>query len=248
MIIILCTHNTMLLQVLLLVIGRWLIGFVFSRRDLEILDDPISEKLYCRRFRTSKEGEKDKTAIVENGELTAFGSENDSPIMMRDPHEEEEKKGGGGGGGGASGSSSAKQRKNRRKRVREGDVIEERRDQEEEINMSREVDRCQLWRSMLHDYNSPPTASPARSRRPTSINVSSNSNNTRAAAVAATAADRGGVVNPLISITSSDADGTPIGAATTPGMPSVVTPTPVGTAASGVELPPQRVLYRSTAV
>ena len=227
----------MLLQVLLLVIGRWLIGFVFSRRDLEILDDPISEKLYCRRFRTSKEGGKDKTAFVENGELTAFGSENDSPIMMRDPHEEEEKKGGGGGGGGASGSSSAKQRKNRRKRVREGDVIEERRDQEEEINMSREVDHCQLWRSMLHDYNSPPTASPARSRRPTSINVSSNSNNTRAAA-----ADRGGVVNPLISITSSDADGTPIGAATTPGMPSVVTPTPVGTAA------PQSVLYRSTAV
>ena len=36
-------------QVLLLVAGRWLVGWIFPAKDLEILDDPIPEKLYCGR-------------------------------------------------------------------------------------------------------------------------------------------------------------------------------------------------------
>ena len=63
-------------QVLLLVLGRWLAGFFFSRKDLHILDDPIPEKLYCKRFR--EDGKKD----IEEGaghEIEGF----DSPLPDR---------------------------------------------------------------------------------------------------------------------------------------------------------------------
>ena len=42
---------------ILLVLGRWFAGFLFSRKDLHILDDPISEKLYCKRYRKDEKKE-----------------------------------------------------------------------------------------------------------------------------------------------------------------------------------------------
>jgi hypothetical protein len=39
------------IMVLMLVGARWLAGFIFRWSDLEILDDPIPERLYCQHFR-----------------------------------------------------------------------------------------------------------------------------------------------------------------------------------------------------
>ena len=36
----------------MLVGARWLAGLIFRWSDLEILDDPIPERLYCQHFKT----------------------------------------------------------------------------------------------------------------------------------------------------------------------------------------------------
>ena len=41
-------HYCLISQVLLLVGGRWLVGWLFPKGDLDILDDPIPESLYCK--------------------------------------------------------------------------------------------------------------------------------------------------------------------------------------------------------
>lgn len=64
------------IMVLLLVFGRWLAGFLFSRKDLIILDDPIPEKFYCKRFR--EEGKNDVEGGT-GGETEGF----ESPLLDR---------------------------------------------------------------------------------------------------------------------------------------------------------------------
>ena len=46
------------MQIVALVVGRWLLGFWFSKHDLELLDDPIPDSLYCRPCRDKQTGTK----------------------------------------------------------------------------------------------------------------------------------------------------------------------------------------------
>ena len=50
-----------------MVIGRWLVGWCFPKRDLLILDDPIPDKLYCQRKSTCCEDGKDSEKDPEKG-------------------------------------------------------------------------------------------------------------------------------------------------------------------------------------
>lgn len=93
-----------------MVVGRWLVGWCFPKRDLLILDDPIPDKLYCKRrcYDTSCcEGEKD----VERGLEEIDSNPNDN-----------------------LGSVDA------------------------DINMTREVNRCELWKHMVHTLDKEPTS------------------------------------------------------------------------------------------
>ena len=38
-------------QVLMLVVGRWVVGWLFPKGDLDILDEPIPDSLYCIKCR-----------------------------------------------------------------------------------------------------------------------------------------------------------------------------------------------------
>jgi anion exchange protein len=100
------------IMVLLLVAGRWLVGWFFPERDLQILDDPIPESLYCgrpcspskmkkKRYRSNKtSGDVEKD--VEKGVEEVDSSHN---------------------GG---------------------------------INISHEVNRCDLWQHMVHTLDKEP--------------------------------------------------------------------------------------------
>lgn len=83
-----------------MVIGRWLVGWCFPKRDLLILDDPIPDKLYCQR----------KSTCCEEG---------------RDPEKGIDELDG---------------------RVASADT---------DINITREVDRCDLWH-MVHKLDKEP--------------------------------------------------------------------------------------------
>ena len=50
-----------------LVIGRWLIGFAFSKHDLDLLDDPIPDSLYCWHCRRDRELAKVRLSDAEEG-------------------------------------------------------------------------------------------------------------------------------------------------------------------------------------
>lgn len=61
------------MQVVALVVGRWLLGFWFSKHDLELLDDPIPDTLYCRPCRDKQA--KTKTLDLEgNGSFDTLAS------------------------------------------------------------------------------------------------------------------------------------------------------------------------------
>ena len=88
-------------------------GWCFPRRDLDILDDPIPDKLYCKKKsscidqrdseRGSIEEGTDSAAIVENG--------GPPPLIKKDT----------------------------------------------DINMTCEVDRCELWKHMVHKLDKEPS-------------------------------------------------------------------------------------------
>ena len=92
----------------MLVAGRWLVGWCFPKGDLDILDEPIPESLYCKRRRRHYD--------IEKG-----------------PLEEEEV------------SSEAKESEE----APQQDI--------EHVNISEEMDRCQLWRHRMHQLDTEPT-------------------------------------------------------------------------------------------
>lgn len=103
---------------LLLVIGRWLVGWCFPKGDLELLDDPIPEQLYCRGKRKG-DPEKSLTELEE----------------LRDSVDEEEKK------------------------VPNGGLAAE-----HNINITDEVNRCDLWKHMVRHLDKEPNAGSLRNR------------------------------------------------------------------------------------
>ena len=120
------------MQVLLLVVGRWFLGFVFCKRDLELLDDPIPDKLYCKRFRYRKDNATTTTAkTLEEGKVESEdvvdGSINDEEDMANLA------------------------------------VINPGYKRSSSMNMTKEVDQCDLWRTMplVRNLDAPP-ASPCR--------------------------------------------------------------------------------------
>ena len=56
----------------MLVGARWLAGFLFRWSDLELLDDPIPEKMYCKSVRQWKQGS-------GGDDLEGAGGEDDKP-------------------------------------------------------------------------------------------------------------------------------------------------------------------------
>ena len=83
--------------------GRWLVGFLFSKHDLELLDDPIPDKLYCcKRYRVQDR----KEILSEEG--------------MAEPLEDVDDK--------QSGHDLPRKRSG--------------------INITQEVDKCDLWRNI----------------------------------------------------------------------------------------------------
>ena len=114
-----------LVQVLLLVGGRWLVGWCFPRRDLEILDDPIPEAFYCRKYCKPCAEDADD---VESGKLVSFANvdeEKDSPSTA-----------------------------SRSKRDHKGEL--EALQVQSKINITEEVDRCDLWKHMVRSLDKEP--------------------------------------------------------------------------------------------
>lgn len=97
---------------LLLVAGRWLVGWCFPKRDLDILDDPIPDKLYCS---------KKKKGCIDNGESEKGSldeADSSEPVANGGLHHLVKK--------------------------------------DTDINISREVDRCELWKHMVHTLDKEP--------------------------------------------------------------------------------------------
>lgn len=109
-------------QVLFLVVGRWLAGFLFLKHDLEILDDPIPDKLYCKRF----------VHHIDQQKATEEGND----LIER---EEEAKS----------------------DQVRSPPVLKQR---DSNFNLTREVDKCDLWKNMVRRLDAP-MPSPRRKAR-----------------------------------------------------------------------------------
>ena len=114
-------------QVLLLVAGRWLVGWVFPAKDLEILDDPIPEKLYCGRRCTPHK----------------MASSNDS---------------------GASDSADPEKGLEISEDLDSKYLDESRRDAKKpsmdgSLNMTQEVNNCDLWRHMVGSMDKQPSSS-----------------------------------------------------------------------------------------
>ena len=106
---------------LLLVAGRWLVGWVFPAKDLEILDDPIPEKLYCGRHCTPDR-------IDCTGCCSKNGSDNSSDVER-----------------GLTMTDDIDGKYEEKKQV--------------DINITREMNNCDLWKHMVGTMDREPSSS-----------------------------------------------------------------------------------------
>ncbi len=111
---------------LLLVAGRWLVGWVFPAKDLEILDDPIPDKLYCGRrctphkMASSSDSGANDTLDPEKG--LEISEDLDSKYLNES-------------------------RRDIRKPSMDGS-----------LNMTQEVNNCDLWRHMVGSMDKQPSS------------------------------------------------------------------------------------------
>lgn len=121
-------------------VGRWLVGWCFPRRDLEILDDPIPEAFYCRKYCKSCTEDADD---VESGKLIDYDRQGEQKGTLTDSTKRRDHKG----------------------------ELESLKVQSK-INISEEVDRCDLWKHMVRSLDkepgSPSIHKHASSRKPDS--------------------------------------------------------------------------------
>ena len=112
-----------------LVVGRWLLGFAFSKHDLELLDDPIPDTLYCKRCR-QKDATKSKVTDPEgsskDSESYDLEEYRNFPITVEPS-----------GSNGSINIKSAPSKLN------------------DSFNLTREVDKCDLWKNMVKNYDAP---------------------------------------------------------------------------------------------
>ena len=131
-------------QILTLLLGRWMLGFCFPHSDLELLDDPLPKELYCRRFREetpSKDIESGAAGLEESDDHTDNGEI--PPIDLNEAVTSEPV--------GEEGPPSAR---NALFGVKK----------DSDFNITQEMDKCDLWRNMVKNYDAPPQ-SPRRSAK-----------------------------------------------------------------------------------
>ena len=135
------------LQVVALVIGRWLLGFVFSKHDLELLDDPIPDSLYCRPCQTKQSG-KVLTELEIKGSLQDSLS-NSGHLYQDNVQEDGFQEDGvviceplGMNGNYTSDSGGVV-----------GSMVQQQ--PEASFNLTHEVDQCDLWRNMVKNLDAP---------------------------------------------------------------------------------------------
>ena len=117
------------LQIVALVFGRWLLGFAFSKHDLELLDDPIPDSLYCRKCRQknlTKMGlsqGSSKDSVSDSYDIEAC---RDFPVTVEPV---------------ASNGSIPSESHNKLN---------------DSFNLTREVDKCDIWKNMVKTLDAAP--------------------------------------------------------------------------------------------
>lgn len=106
-------------------IGRWLLGFCFSKHDMALLDDPIPDRLYCKPCRQQKD------KLPPPGDMPPDMEACESVDTM-----------------GSSTQCSAQ------------DVVVTSEptphlDPNDSFNITREVDKCYLWKNMVRSLDAP---------------------------------------------------------------------------------------------
>ncbi len=114
---------------LLLVAGRWLVGWVFPAKDLEILDDPIPERLYCGRHCTPDKINCSGCCNSDNNNEGDNSSDVEKGLVMRDD---------------IDGVNSTDRHP-------------------ADINMTREMNNCDLWKHMVGTMDKEPVVANGRS-------------------------------------------------------------------------------------
>ena len=118
---------------LTLLLGRWVLGFCFPRNDLELLDDPLPDKLYCRQFRREESPSKD----VETGLVESDGNSVDGELQPVDMNEA------------VTSEPTGEQGPSARNAL--FDVKKS-----SDFNITQEMDKCDLWKNMVKNYDAPP--------------------------------------------------------------------------------------------
>lgn len=129
------------LQVLTLLLGRWLLGFCFPHGDLNLLDDPLPKELYCRRFREEPTPSKDVEAGLEETSIDAIDGES-QPIEVNGVVTSEPT-----GGEDPLSARNALFGANKNSN----------------FNITEEMDNCDLWKNLIKNYDAPPQSPRSKS-------------------------------------------------------------------------------------
>lgn len=128
----------LMLQVLTLVVGRWLLGFVFSKHDLDLLDDPIPDSLYCKPCRS-------KEPRVIRPDLESKGSQDTLSNITHLFTDDD-----------IDGTVTSEPLHMNGNCTRGGaDGIVRQQEREESFNLTHEVDQCDLWKNMVKNLDAP---------------------------------------------------------------------------------------------
>ncbi len=112
-----------------LMIIRWLLGFCFTRKDLKVLDDPLPEKLYCKRCEVHVK--KNSERNLEEGSSNSDEIDGVGNVVTEEPP--------------AIDQNLTPDRNLQRKERRSAS----------DFNITQEVDKCEIWRTMVKDLESP---------------------------------------------------------------------------------------------
>ena len=124
-------------QVLTLVLGRYLLGFIFSKHDLGLLDEPIPDKLYCKRFR-EQESRCDHGSAEEG--LAGSDETIDGPAAEEDHTDDNLEE--------VVTSEPLSETYNARNPLFNN--------RGQSFNISQEVNKCDLWKNMMKKLDAPP--------------------------------------------------------------------------------------------
>ena len=113
-----------------LMIIRWFLGFCFTRKDLEVLDDPLPERLYCKRCRGRGCRKKHYDVNVEEGSTSDDVDVCGSGVIAEEPSADDQ-------------HLSSRHPSNNTDR------------RSSEFNFTQEVDKCDAWKTVVKDLDVP---------------------------------------------------------------------------------------------